>query len=72
MKTQKFDHVLIDGKYPVAILQDGVSRSLVSERRSDKRAGWQQEWYDNDRLTVKARRHERATRTEGEAGISLY
>ena len=56
MKTQKFDYVLIDGKHPATVLQDGVSRSLVSERRSDKQAGWQQEWYDNERLTVKAHR----------------
>lgn len=72
MKTQKFDNVLIDGKYNGIVVQDGCSKSLVSTRRSDGQRGSERDWYNNDRLTVTRRRRENATGNEASEGITLY
>jgi len=51
---KKGSAVLIDGKKSQAgcVVQDGVSKSLVSTKRSDGQPGSEQEWYSNARLTV--------------------
>jgi len=51
-KPQKWDRVKIDGKWKGIVVQDGVSKSLVSTARSDGEPGEEREWYDNSRLKV--------------------
>ncbi len=72
MNTEKWDRVLIDGAVPGTVAQDAASRSLVTTRRSDGEYGSEQDWYDNDRLTVTERRTERAIGGETALGIALY
>ena len=55
-KPKKWDYVLIDGKWQGTVVQDGVSKSLVSTARSDGEPGEEREWYDNNRLKVVGRR----------------
>lgn len=54
--TRRFDRVKIDGEHAGTVVQDGCQKSLVATARSDGESGWEQDWYDNDRLTVIARR----------------
>ena len=70
MQTEKWDHALLDGKYAGTVQQDGESRSLV--QFAGPNATYEQDWYENARLTVTARRRARALGNEAEQGISLY
>ncbi len=72
MKTRKNDRVLIRNTYRGTVVQDGCQKSLVSTRRSDNEPGWEQDWYDNDLLTVTSRRKESTLGTEAEQSIKLY
>jgi len=51
MKPSKGDRVLIDGKHHGTVVQGGISKSLVSTRRSDGQPGEERDWYRNNRLT---------------------
>jgi len=68
--TRKFDQVLIDGKYAGTVVQDGCQSSLVSTAGAQRGTN-DLEWYDNDRLTVTARRTERLIGNEP-SSVSSY
>jgi hypothetical protein len=72
MQTEKWDRVLIDGRFGGTVVQDGHSKSLVSTRRADGEPGEERDWYSNSRITVTERRREKALGNEGAQGIKLY
>ena len=67
----KFDRVLIDGQWRAEVVIASSDRSLLAHARSDGQQGVEQDWYDTDRLTLVARRRERATGHEPER-VRLY
>ena len=72
MTIEKWDHVLIDGKWPGVVVQDGGLQSLVeTDAPSESGASREQDWYDNDRLDVVRRRRERAVGNEPD-DVELY